>query len=428
LSRSGACASQLVPVRAAALLQTRRFSASQVYLDAPAAVAAAPASEQQQPLQQHQQAPASASSSATPRSLKSLKAAAPAAACGRHTGQVLGKMLPGALAVVHLCLCLCVMAAAQVAPPNHGSTLGDPRNHLQLMDCLTPASVRWPNDKGWQEIEYDPSWAAGKNYLVLYHLKDGGVVGSNTGNCLAARGTRPGIPVSRGQCGGNNEAGQAWTFVASAGGAGPVVHNASGLCLATTQGAAPGAGSRVILDDCQNATAQLLAVRPPVAGQRQSLQDTLSKLCLDCGNQPQYTSPCDKSKGLLKDYPCCDPTLGTPERVTDLLTHTALSDKLLQFAMWAPAMPSTHVNSYQWWNEGLHGVAGGPGVRFESPTRNATAFPEPCGIATSWNRSLWRDVGATIATEARAMHNAGTAGLTYWAPNINIYRDPRCAS
>jgi len=78
--------------------------------------------------------------------------------------------------------------------------------------------------------------------------------------------------------------------------------------------------------------------------------------------------------------------------------------------MWANAMPSTHINSYQWWNEGLHGVAGGPGVRFEPPTRNATAFPEPIGLATSWNRSLWREVGATVATEARAMHNLGTAG------------------
>ena len=331
------------------------------------------------------------------------------------------QLLPATL--VQLCLLLlCTLAAAQVEPPNHGSTLGDPRNHLQLMECLTPASARWPNDLGWQEIEYDPHWAAGKGFLVLYHLKDGGVVGSSTGNCIAARGTKPGIPVSRGQCGGNNEAGQAWVFTGGSA-AGTVVHNASGLCLATAPGA--GAGSRVVLEDCRNASAQLLSIAAPLIGQRQSLVDTLSKLCLDCGNQPQYTSPCDKANGLLKSYPCCDSTLGTKARVTDLLSRTKLEDKLIQFAMWAPAMPSTHVSSFQWWNEGLHGVAGGPGVRFESPTRNATSFPEPCGLATSWNRSLWRAVGATIATEGRAMNNAGTAGLTYWAPNINIYRDAR---
>jgi beta-glucosidase-like glycosyl hydrolase len=85
------------------------------------------------------------------------------------------------------------------------------------------------------------------------------------------------------------------------------------------------------------------------------------------------------------------------------------------------------VPPYQWWSESLHGLAdNGPGVNFSSgPVARATMFPQVILSAASFNRSLWRAVAEAVAVEARAMHNAGQAGLTYWAPNINVFRDPR---
>jgi hypothetical protein len=203
---------------------------------------------------------------------------------------------------------------------------------------------------------------------------------------------------------------------------GHIKHNASGLCLATDNKDAVQAGAIVVLDECSSSL--ILSADPPKSGVHQIVEKN-SKMCLDCGNEPQFTPPCDPEQGKFRTAKFCDRSLDVKTRVVDMLNRTTLEDKLTQFAMWSSSMPSIDVNSYQYWNEGLHGVAGGPGVRFEEPTRNATVFPEPIGLATSWNRSLWRSIGAAVATEGRAMHNAGTAGLTYWAPNINIYRDPR---
>jgi hypothetical protein len=291
-----------------------------------------------------------------------------------------------------------------------GDEGGDPRGHLQLMTCLDKI-VQWPNDIHWQQIEYNPSWAKESQYLVLYHLKDGGLSGPQTGNCLSApEKGKVGDGVSRGGCGGKQQAAQAWVFEG-----GNIKHNASGLCLATKI-SGPQAMTNVVLDSCSSSLA--LSADPPKPGENQ-VMDKKSSLCLDCGNEPQFTSPCDPKQGKFRTAPFCNLDLDVKKRVADLLKKTALADKLTQFAMWASSMPSVHVNSYQFWNEGLHGVAGGPGVRFEEPTRNATVFPEPIGVATSWNRSLWRAVGAVVATEGRAMHNAGTSGLTYWAPNIS---------
>lgn len=71
------------------------------------------------------------------------------------------------------------------------------------------------------------------------------------------------------------------------------------------------------------------------------------------------------------------------------------------------------------WNEALHGVAVSAGVVFSSPTPAATSFPQVIGTSSSFNRTLWRAIGAAISREARAFNNAGHAGLTFWcAPLI----------
>ncbi len=80
----------------------------------------------------------------------------------------------------------------------------------------------------------------------------------------------------------------------------------------------------------------------------------------------------------------------------------------------------------QWWSEALHGVAFSPGVDFtHGPIPSATCFPEPISIASAFDRKLIWDVATVVSTEARAMNNVGQAGMTFFTPNINIFRDPR---
>ena len=115
----------------------------------------------------------------------------------------------------------------------------------------------------------------------------------------------------------------------------------------------------------------------------------------------------------------------TPEaRARDLVSRMTLEEKVSQMMNAAPAIPRLGVPDYDWWNEALHGVA-----------RNgfATVFPESIGLAATWDTALIRQVGTTIAVEGRAKYNEAIrdgdrsrfTGLTFWSPNINIFRDPR---
>ena len=90
------------------------------------------------------------------------------------------------------------------------------------------------------------------------------------------------------------------------------------------------------------------------------------------------------------------------------------------------------IPTYQWWSEALHGVGSSPGVVFEKPTpsqlffaitvRYATSFPQVSVTSQSFDRQLFHSIASTISTEARVMNNFGHANLTYWSPNVNIYR------
>ncbi len=116
----------------------------------------------------------------------------------------------------------------------------------------------------------------------------------------------------------------------------------------------------------------------------------------------------------------------TPEqRARDLVSRMTLEEKALQLGNAAPAIPRLGIPEYNWWNEGLHGVARA-GV--------ATVFPQAIGMAASWDTTLMHQAGDTVSTEFRAKYlervhpDGGTEfyrGLTVWSPNINIFRDPR---
>ena len=119
-----------------------------------------------------------------------------------------------------------------------------------------------------------------------------------------------------------------------------------------------------------------------------------------------------------------DPSHPLGERVEDLVSRMTLNEKVSQMMHDAPAIPRLGVPKYNWWNECLHGVARA-GV--------ATVFPQAIGMAASWNPALMHRVGTAISDEARAKHHEAVRredrdiykGLTFWSPNINIFRDPR---
>jgi beta-glucosidase len=101
-----------------------------------------------------------------------------------------------------------------------------------------------------------------------------------------------------------------------------------------------------------------------------------------------------------------------------------LEERISQMQDVAPAIPRLGIPAYNWWNEGLHGVA---------RAGHATVFPQAIGLAATWDTQLLHQVAEIISTEARAKYNDAIQhgrfdryyGLTFWSPNINIFRDPR---
>ncbi|MFZ0827018.1 MAG: glycoside hydrolase family 3 C-terminal domain-containing protein [Verrucomicrobiia bacterium] len=113
-------------------------------------------------------------------------------------------------------------------------------------------------------------------------------------------------------------------------------------------------------------------------------------------------------------------------RMTDLVGRLSLAEKVQQLRNAAPAIPRLGIPAYDYWSECLHGVA---------RAGTATVFPQAIGMAATWDAPLLRTTAGIIATEARAKHNDYAAqhdgnsaryyGLTFWTPNLNLFRDPR---
>lgn len=127
---------------------------------------------------------------------------------------------------------------------------------------------------------------------------------------------------------------------------------------------------------------------------------------------------------MSESYPFNDPDLPLEERIDDLLNRLSLTEKCAQLRYDAPAVDSLGIPAYNWWNEALHGVG-----------RNgrATVFPQAIGLAAMWDVAETERIAGMIADEARAKHHEALRrnshqqyqGLTFWTPNINIFRDPR---
>ncbi|HQE93685.1 MAG TPA: glycoside hydrolase family 3 C-terminal domain-containing protein [Anaerolineae bacterium] len=120
-----------------------------------------------------------------------------------------------------------------------------------------------------------------------------------------------------------------------------------------------------------------------------------------------------------------DPAQPIAARVADLISRMTLPEKISQMLHSAPAIERLGIPAYNWWNECLHGV-GRAGV--------ATVFPQAIAMAATWDTALLYRVATAISDEARAKHHAALGadgsvaqyyGLTFWTPNVNIFRDPR---
>ena len=122
--------------------------------------------------------------------------------------------------------------------------------------------------------------------------------------------------------------------------------------------------------------------------------------------------------------PYLDPSLPVDQRVNDLVSRMTLEEKASQMQDVARAIPRLDIPAYNWWNEALHGVA---------RSGHATVFPQAIGLAATWDTDLIHRMADVISTEARAKYNDAIQhgntgryyGLTFWSPNINIFRDPR---
>ncbi|EYU44008.1 hypothetical protein MIMGU_mgv1a0207571mg, partial [Erythranthe guttata] len=147
-------------------------------------------------------------------------------------------------------------------------------------------------------------------------------------------------------------------------------------------------------------------------------------LAFTCESRAPFA--CDPSNSVSKNMPFCRVSLHIRDRVGDLIGRLTLQEKIRSLVNNAAPVDRLGIKGYEWWSEALHGVSNtGPGVKFGGEFPGATSFPQVITTAASFNSSLWEAIGQVVSDEARAMYNGGVAGLTYWSPNVNIFRDPR---
>ncbi len=164
----------------------------------------------------------------------------------------------------------------------------------------------------------------------------------------------------------------------------------------------------------------LPATRWPLDGNEKRMQSfrRWSRLLVTAA---MCVSPCMHAQ---QKFPYRDPSLPVAKRVDDLVARMTLDEKVSQMTNVSAAIPRLGVPEYDWWSEGLHGIA---------RSGYATTFPQAIGMAATWDAPLIGGIADTISTEARAKYNVAIRatiharyfGLTLWSPNINIFRDPR---
>jgi beta-glucosidase len=126
-----------------------------------------------------------------------------------------------------------------------------------------------------------------------------------------------------------------------------------------------------------------------------------------------------------QSFPFRNTKLSVEERAKDIVSRLSLEEKVAQMMNTTPAIPRLGIPAYDWWSECLHGVA--------RTKYHVTVYPQAVGMAAAWDAPLLQRVASAIGDEGRAIYNDANRlgnhkmsyGLTYWSPNINIFRDPR---
>ena len=193
-----------------------------------------------------------------------------------------------------------------------------------------------------------------------------------------------------------------------------IVSLMNGLCVAASEDSSV-SGTNVQMWFCANSTGQQWMFNEQDGTFHSGLS---SSLCLDAGTTVNCTMT------PYSTYPYCDDTQTVDKRVADLLSRMTLAEKtqLLQnkntgiARLGVPRLP---------FSECLHGVLTRCGAAAGGGTGCPTSFPHALGLGATFNRTLWSHVSSAISTEARALNNQGIAGLAFWAPDINLFRDPR---
>ncbi len=144
----------------------------------------------------------------------------------------------------------------------------------------------------------------------------------------------------------------------------------------------------------------------------------------------------------LKGSSVCDPRISLEQRVETLVRMLPEDELWAMYSDHSPGSATLKIPFYNWWSEALHGVSRCPyqtkanadafgkccAVGPDGGPKCPTSFPAGITTSASFNRTLFRDIGSAIGTEARVMSNVGIASLTFWTPNVNIFRGARCHS
>ena len=314
-------------------------------------------------------------------------------------------LVPQVVAIVILAATICGLTAAQSTWSGRPPV---PTDLLQL----------WPCDAA--------------NLNQVWHLNAAGTmgIGSNTSLCVAfwnvdasiTKRPQAGASVMMQPCSDAGEQQLAywkWAETDPFNGVGQMrfATNES-LCLVI---ASDGFEGGVPLGECGSLKSAMQRV--PVGGNasKHFQLRSVAGYCVDGGSN--YGPACDDAANKAK--PFCQEGKAAPARIGSLIASVPTHDVPALFGNSAGAVEALKLPAYQWWSEGLHGVAISPGVSYAGNITSATSFPQVCTTAASFDAELFASIGDMIGQEGRAMNNYGRAGLTFWAPNINIWRDPR---
>ena len=150
----------------------------------------------------------------------------------------------------------------------------------------------------------------------------------------------------------------------------------------------------------------------------------LIAILFSCNDKQKEDFTSDKDLDITLEFPFQNHSLAVDERVNDLISRLTLEEKIGQMMNGTPAIERLQIPPYDYWNEALHGVG---------RASAATVFPQAIGLGATFDEDLTYRVSSAISDEARALFNATSEkgnynrynGLTFWTPNINIFRDPR---